>query len=326
MNTLHTLPQSRILVILVLALLPGAVTLFAEVALPFGDKPGEVGFFNKNNQADAEPGCADGPLAFRATKNQIWVADTQHGTLLCVDSAGKVQKSVPLPKSGKNCFADDLLLDFDGSGNLRSLYALEGDSQTIFQLSLDGKELKKFGGYGKQPGGILQGNRIEKSSQGDILVGDMSKKVITMFGSDGRFKREIPWQWSGFFIDAKDRLHRLWFDPAKKSLTWLQETLDGQEIKSTILKIGGHRNPKLWFVKATGEALVTSFPEKGLSPNLRCWVFSAEGTVVKQIEIPYPVKMNRFIDAGQDSSLWVAETDYRLAPKGTLTIKSISVK
>ncbi|MBI3038009.1 hypothetical protein HYY75_03005 [bacterium] len=299
-------------------------SLFAVVSLPFGDGSGQVGFSNQNNHPEAEGGIPLGPLSFRINGDETWVLDSVGGRVFQISAEGKITNSIQVADP-KAAMLEDFALIRDTAGKVTSIWVLNAFTQEAVHLAVDGKQLGKVGGHGEDPGNFSQFQRIEIDSSGRLFIGDLGRRVISIFDSAGQILREVEWEWSGFCLDGQGNLCRLQWDETAHCSHLLIETFDGQSVKNIPLPIGEHVNPVLWFISDKSEAIISYNPPGNLTSFAlaRC---NLDGKGISTTELKPPVGMNRFLEPGSALQFWLAEASFVDAPKGNFTVNSFSMK
>lgn len=298
-----------------------APALWAAVALPYGDEPGKVAFYNSNNHPEAEEPVPLGPLSFRVARGECWVADSVAGRLYRLDDQGKLLKTLPVPKEGETILLEDIALIKDPNGQVEGIWVLEGGAQHVIRLAPEGEVVKTFGGRGDQPGQFIQMHRLEVGPDGRLFIADKGRQKILIFAADGTFEREVPWQWSGLCLDAAGNLCRLWYDEAKKTTSLVIETPDGKPVKTVPLALGDHSDPELWFMNERGEACLTYVPATGFAGVFKFAVCGPDGQPRQIVDLKPPLAMNRFLDRGE-GTFFLGVADYRAAPAGEFRIEA----
>lgn len=314
--------SSLCLAVLSLALVPAVAA--EALTIGYGTEKSQVGFTNQisnPNQEDLEPW---GPRSFRVHNGEFWVADTVGGRVLHLAADGKLLHEVSVGTPG--ALIEDIALKTDAAGAVEGVLLIRADTQEVVLLGLDGKLQKTFGGQGAEFGKFIQAALVETSASGNVVVADFGRQILCVFAPDGSVLREMPWGWSGFALDQSGNLARLQWDEAAKIGHLIIESPDGKSINDIGLQIEEHTNPKLWWVGARGESLVTYIPAAGFKGEYAWAMCDAAGKITSSGRVKPPVVMNRFLAQDSDATWYLGAADYNKAPKGNLTIEKYEFK
>ncbi len=298
----------------------------ADWALPFGQGKGQVGFLNGSQVKPFEEASPLGPLAFRVLGDQAWVLDSLGGRLLAFDAAGRLTATVAVPGLASNTLLEDFALVPGPDGKPESVWVGDGADGLLRRVkAADGRLLAQTGGAGDRPGRFGQIRQIEAGPDGAVFVGDVGRGVVAVFDGDGRFLRELPWQRSGFALDAAGNLGMIDF---AESVGYLWRTYDpqGRLIRAVHLGWGDHQNPRVWGLTPEGGPLVSFVPPGGYRGWLRLVAFSGFGRSLEAVQFQPPPSMNRFVDRcgqpvpGKVGPFWLARADFEAAPAGRFAI------
>lgn len=292
----------------------------SEISLFYGDEAGKVAYLNPHNNPKVEEGLPWGPMAFRANGQELWVADTVAGRIYQLDAKGGVLGTISTPKTRKNAVLEDIALVRDAKGTVSSIWVADGINQEAILYSTDGKKLKTFGGPGEGPGKFRQISRIEVGPSGRLYASDKGRQVIIVFEPDGKVARELPWQWSGFCLDAQENFFHLKWNNQEKRLHLLAESIDGKPLSDTLLQLPPHTNPELWFITSAGEAIITFSPDKAPIDTLKLGRCTLQGKLVGLLDIKLPIVMNRYLEPLASDSVWLGQVDYNKAPDGAFRL------
>ena len=214
----------------------------------------------------------------------------------------------------------------DSSGKLQSLLVISSKEQEIVQIAPDGKIIRKVGGMGNSPGKFTQLQLVEAAPDGSFAAADLGRQVLALFNSEGKFVREVHWEWSGFCFDPEGNICFLRWDDASKVNTLVVETLDGKSVKKQPLEIGPHTNPRLWSVNKDGETLISYIPPEGFKGKYKIALCDAKGKPESVKDLIPPVVMNRYLESDSADGFNLISADFGKAPEGTFRIIPFSVK
>ncbi|GAB4280397.1 MAG: hypothetical protein Kow0029_24930 [Candidatus Rifleibacteriota bacterium] len=279
--------------------------------LMFGKEASQLGFVNP------PPGPEDpplGPASFRLVEGNIWVLDSVKGQVLCFNPENKLTANVKIPGLPKQFYLDDFAIQLK-DGKPVSIWVAERFSNEIIKVSMNGKELART------KTGQAQLDQLEVDSTGQLYVGDFGKSELAVYSSEGKKLRKMPWQLSGFAVDASDNLHMINFNDG----TGHQHVIlspDGKELSRTEIGFANMQNPRLWHVTANNDILVSFIPESG-DPTKNILVkISAKGLIEKKLGFTNPYYINRYLLL-DDKSCWLANADYLKAPEQTIKISRL---
>ncbi len=134
-------------------------------------------------------------MAYRA--GLLYLADRQHMKVVVVDEAGKFRRGIDLAKlmeMSEERGADDdsgiTGFSVDRAGNI---YFTVQSNFAAYRLDANGR-LDGFGKPGSSPGkfGVVGG--VVSDDRGNILVADILRSVVGVFGEDFRFKSEFGYR------------------------------------------------------------------------------------------------------------------------------------
>ena len=300
---------------------------FGDISLPYGTGNDHVAFANASNHPGTDDPVPVGPLAFRASGEEFWVADTIGSRIYQVSAAGKITARIPVAEHGKKPMLQDLALVKDAGGKVTSVWILNSTTQEVLQVALNGKILAKLGGHGKDAGRFLQAERIEVDQAGHVYVADVARRCISVFDSAKKaLVREVPWEWSGFCLDDKGNLCRLHWAPTEKKTHLVIETPDGKQLRDSVLPLGDHMNPVLWSVSEAAGVLVSFTPKAGFKGTYTLAHCGIDGAEISSTQFKPPFQMNRYLESADGKAVWLAVADYREAPKGSFGISRLAVK
>ena len=294
----------------------------AQVQLGYGKDAGQVAFVNPTSHPGWEEPLPLGPLSFRATASDVWVADSCGGKVFRFDLNGKLMQEIRVVQDSSQALWEDIALSRKTDGTVDGFYLFNGSTQEIWRCDLHGKVLAKTGGRGEEKGHFLQGTLIEIGPSGTQYVADKARRVISVLAPDGKCRREIDWQWSGFFIDSKENIYRLhWNDEEKKTHLLVQDVQGKQTLDLPLELPAEHFNPELWTLTSKGNLFVTYITAKGFEGKLKTAEINRQGKIVTSAELTPPLVMNRMLcPSNVPGKLWLAAGDFNHAPKGELKI------
>ncbi len=297
----------------------------AGISLPYGEKDGQVAFYNQVNHPDSEELNPWGPMSFRLDGTDFWVLDSVGSRILRVGADGKVLATIPVPKA-ENDILEDFALEKGKDGAIIAIYVLSAATQEIIKIAPDGKVLARFGGKGDASGNFLQFFRLEVGKSGRIYVVDKARQTLTVLSPEGKFVREVHWEWSGFALDPSENLCYLKWDEKARVNHLLIEDAEGKKVKEIVLQIGEHTNPDLWFVNAAGEAILAYIPPEGFKGNYGIARCGSDGKPIVVTQLKPPVVMNRYLEQTPSGEFFLGVANFGEAPKGSFKIESYTLK
>jgi len=299
----------------------------AQVQIGYGTEAGQVAFINQVSHPGWEEPLPLGPLAFRATAADLWVADSCGGRVYQFGVDGKLLKELRIATSPDQSLWEDIALHRSADGKVSGFSLFNGSTQEIWNCDLNGKVLRKIGGRGEAKGKFLQGTLLEVGPNGTLFVADKARRVISVLAADGTCKREVEWQWSGFFIDAKESLYRLhWNDQEKKTHLLVQDGEGKQTLDLPLDLPADHFNPELWMVTSQGNLFVTFIDSQGFDGRLKTAEINRQGKVVVSGELTPPLVMNRLLCSSTvPGKYWLANADFNKAPEGQFKVDLVSL-
>jgi hypothetical protein len=81
-------------------------------------------------------------------------------------------------------------VDFDGRDNL---YVLDANNFRVLVLDAAGRFVRSIGGQGGGPGEMTRPSGMAILADGTIVVSDAGRRAYSLFGSDGRFLRQVAY-------------------------------------------------------------------------------------------------------------------------------------
>lgn len=289
-------------------------------SLEYGNKIDQLGYTNRWNTSERFEGVPYGPMSFRVINSKLWVLDSVSGRIFCLDENSKVLKNINMPSLKGFMLLEDFALVGDDPSNPDAVWVANASDKMIRKVSAsDGKVLAQFGGFGNQPGKVIQVNRLEADAGGRLYVGDVGRKKISVFTSSGAFLREYPWQSNGFVVDRYANLHMIhYFD--KAGYFYRVYSPKGQLTSSIHLGFLNNINVKLQSVDKDGSLILSMIPSTGFKGRLELIKISKFGDIIEKSDIIRPTTMNRYIHV-DNNKLFVADADFDAAPVAKFVVK-----
>lgn len=311
------------LTILTCATICPAATYPSFWQVDFGRAPDQVHYYNNKIDPQIQEAAPLGPMAFRIEGNSLWLADSIGGRMMVFGANGKLSYAFPVPRSPENTLLEDFAFLRNKSGVPTSVWVADGADCTVKLLSFNGTLLSQIGGRGSEPGFFQQIHQLETDRFGRLYVGDYGKNTISIFNTQGKLEREIPWYCTGFALDRRGNLSTITFSQ-RIGHSWVVYSPSGQLIRSTHLGLPNCQNPRLWFQNNQNEILVSFVPPGGFRGLLNVYRFSAGGEKSGKFTIRPPQAMNRFFDTPDGRNFYIALADFNRAPKGKFLIRNLS--
>lgn len=325
---------------LALSLMLVSTALMADVTVPYGEGKGKADFINNNKYPKVDDPQPTGPLSFRVTGENVWVADSVRSKLMQFDKTGKfISEFNTYPKSDKAFFTekvkdeklgetelpvllrtiDDFAPVYDEKGKLESFWVADSCKNTLTQYTVDGTKINEF----KHPE-FGQISRIEVGKGGHIFVADKVAQAIFTFDGEGNFCNKQPWEWSGFAVSGSDDvLYRIMYDRDLRQNVLTISTVDGKSIKGAPIQADMF-DPRLWWVdESKGECVITYSPAE-FKGNYYILRVGLNGQLVADGEMPAPIIMNRYIDRYNDE-VFIGKGNYFKAPEGNFGVVSFKL-
>lgn len=294
--------------------------------LKYGTGQRQVGYYNDKVNPKMEEASPLGPMAFRLDDGELWLADSIGGRLLRLGSGGAPEAAMKVPGVGTDTLLEDIALVENQAGKVEAAWVADGADLFVRKLSVPaGKELARVGGRGQEPGLFTQIHQLEVGPTGRLYVGDFGRSVITVFDPAGKLLREIPWERSGFAIDAQERLSTIVYIEGS-GYVWHQYSPEGRLEKAVHLGLPALQNPRLWWLDGNGGIAVSFIPAGGFRGVVTMHVFGPEGALLKRFSVKPAQGMNRYLARGDDGRLWCAVADLDKAPKGAFKIISLTAE
>ncbi len=312
-----------------------ALAASAQVALPYGDGAGKVGYINGNNYPGIEEPVPLGPKSFRLADDHVWVVDSTGGKLLKLNKekglAGEfsllASPPVVLPADvatnvpNLEVMIEDFAPVYDAEGRLTSFWFVDLMQNKLMNYAVDGTKLGEI-----KNEKLVQPYRVEVGRNGHIFVGDKGAQSIVVFDAEGKLMAETNWEWSGFAVGAEDKLYRMFFESENSRSYLVLQNLAGDIEREIELDLPGHLNPELWWVdEAKEEAVITFTPDTGYAGKFVVVRVGFDGKVKASGEIVPPIAMNRFIDHQGFAEVWLGVADYNKAPEGSFSVVPTSL-
>jgi hypothetical protein len=292
------------------------MTSFSQISLTYGEKAGQVGYYNQKNQKHYQDPYPVGPLAFRIQPDSIWVADSIGAK---IDRNGNLQNEfsvIATPSTER--LIEDFALEKDETGKVTSLWIIDGLYCELLNFDPQGKELGKIA-HEK----LIQPFSVEVSQSGRIYVADKAARAILVFDLNGKLLCEANWEWSGLAISEKaDIFYRLFYQEEGGITYLVAQDLNEEVLAEIEVKLPPHKNPILWKVdEEKQEFLVTCTPIEGFKGKFMLIRAGFDGEIKAQSEIIPPYVMNRFIDMNGFNDTWLGVANYEEAPSGKFKIE-----
>lgn len=305
--------MSRIIVAVIALSILAAGPVFCW-QLSFGKETGRVGIIKPVGAEDFPVG----PASYRVVGDNLWVLDSAKGKVVCFDSSNNLVKEVVIPSLPKEYVLDDFALEFADAASTEPTAIIVVDlmERLVIKFALNGKELLKI-----KPEGLIQLDEIAIDKNGQFYVGDYANTLIGVFAADGRQLRQIPWQCSGFALDAENNLHMIHFEE-KVGHFHIKLAADGKELSRTQLGMLDMQNPRIWHVNSRGEYLLSFIPPQGETNSQVLYSYSPAGEILKKVEFKNPYYIKRYLTAGEDSA-WLVDADYMRAPDYPIKFKQL---
>ena len=304
-------------------------SIFAEIAVPYGEGPGKVDYTNNNKYEELEEPLPFGPMSFRLIGDKTWVADSVGGKLMQFDNNGKLLKEFSvLPVGAKpyeidedgfptpNILIEDIAPVLGQYGDVEAWWVADSSDNKLIKFSADGKVLALL-----QDPDYGQLYRIEVGAGGHLFVADKGTRKIYIYDSKGDFVNEINWEWSGMAVTGKeDNLYRLIYFNEENRNMLVKTDLSGKVIYSKVINIE-MSDPELWWVdEAKGEAVITYTPLEGFEGDYNIIRVDMGGKVIASGKIHAPFVMNRIIDHADYEAVFIGKCNYAEAPQGNFEI------
>lgn len=306
----------KIISIVALFSMMASASLFAQVTLAFGSKDAEVAFINQNNHPGIEEPLPLGPLAFRVTPTNIYVADSVGGKILITDKEKGFVAAVKLTAKPADMLLDDLALEIAKDGKASAFWVIDAMTNSVIKFAADGKQLLKISSEK-----LVQPYRLEISNSGLLFIADKGARSIFAFDQKGKLIVEMPWEWSGMALSPDaDILYRLFFAPESGTTFLVSANAEGKLTMERELNLGEHFNAELWWVdEEKQEAVITYATSQSYQESLIIARVGFDGEVKAKENFKVPFAMNRFIDRN-GGEIWAGAADYSRAPQGSLNL------
>lgn len=291
--------------------------------LEYGNKEGQLAYFNSNSNKDFAEDAPMGPMSFRVDGKRLWVLDSIAGDLCSFDENGKELSSVTVP----NLSGFRLLEDFAFAGDVKnpeSVWIANAADGIIRRISLaDGKELTSFGGNNKDSEvKIQQVHQLEADSKNNLLyVGDYGRNAISVFSFEGKYLREVKWQGTDFALDKASNLHVLHYSETTGYMHQIYSP-KGQLVASQHVGLPTQSDGNIVSIEDDGSMVCFFTPVGGFKGVLNLYRINKSGNIVEKADfIPQPT-MNRRINVC-GGKVFIAEADFHSAPDGKFAVKEI---
>ena len=304
-------------------------SLFSDVIVPYGEGEGKVDYSNINRFPELEEALPYGPLSFRIVGDKTWVADSVGGKLIQFDKDGKfISEFSVLPKDVKaytldedglpdaNILIDDIAPVINSKGELEAWWIADSCDNKLVKFSADGTPLAQI-----QDPDYGQLFRLEVGVGGHLFVADKITRKIFVYDSNGDFKSEQNWEWSGIAVSGQeDTLYRLIYFKEENKHILVSTDVDGKVLKSVTLDVEMD-DPELWWVdEEKQEAVITYNPDTGFEGEYIIVRVGLDGKVKASGKLPSPFVMNRFIDHNNSDNVFIGKCNYEEATKGNFEI------
>jgi hypothetical protein len=280
-------------------------------SLKFGEEKAQVGF-------KAPVGPEDfpiGPNSYRVFAGKLWVADSAKGRIISYSSPDKAEAVITIPDLGGQKVIEDFALQTKGD-KVVAIWLAERFSHELIKMSPDGKVLVRF-----KASGLAQLDQLAVDSTGRLYVGDYGKSLIAAYSDSEKSIFTMPWDLSGFAVDADDNLHVITYDQAEGHRHKVLNP-QGKAKKTTQIGIKDMQNPRLWKVTSAGDIFVSFIPALGNPTGNILVKISAKGIILKKTDFTNPYYIGRYLLA-DDSQCWLVKADYLQAPAGSIEVRPL---
>lgn len=306
-----------------------ASAVFAQVSVPYGDGSGQVSFINSVKYPKIEEATPFGPLSFKLVGDNIWVANSIAGKLLCFNKQGKlVSEAAVMPDALKKLIPpgdkypllqiliEDMAPVFNSEGKLTSWWVTDSVKNEVINIDLKGKRLAVI-----KDKEFVQLFGIKCTASGYKFVSDKGAGEIFVFNEKNERVSALNWEWSDFAVDENNNIYRLFYDGEQQKSMLVFSNFLGEVICTTRVEIENALDPRLWWVNPeTGEAVITYLANGEYKGEYDIARINADGTVAATGKIEAPIAINFFIDTIDYKNVWHCKANYSVAPKGTLDI------
>lgn len=306
----------KIASIVALFSLIASLPLFAQVTLAFGSKDGEVAYINQNSHPGIEEPLPLGPLAFRVTPTNVYVADSVGGKIIIADKEKGFVAAVKLTEKPAEMLLDDLALEIGKDGRASAFWVIDAMTNSLIKFSAEGKKQLII-----SSGKLVQPYRLEISNSGLLFVADKGARSIFAFDQKGNLIVEMPWDWSGMALSPDaDILYRLFFARESGTSFLVSANAEGKLTMERELNLGEHFNAELWWVdEEKQECVLTYATSQSYQASLIIARVGFDGEVKAKDNFEVPFAMNRFLDRN-GGEIWAGAADYSQAPQGSLKL------
>jgi hypothetical protein len=215
-------------------------------------------------------------------------------------------------------------LAFDADDNL---YILDRGAGKVFVFDSTGRHIRSFARSGQGPGELAFPLQLAVTREGTVVVSDLRKRAFSLFGRDGAYRDELPFEYTrgvggmevrphpgGGFVTVYQPAPGMQPDTGHLRLVWQSENIDRKPqvlaaIRSDPRRLGaGVAAPNqpafshgfYWGVLPTGEVAVTH------TAGYRIDVFGGDGK--PRLTLERPIDPRPTTDADRQ-----AERDRRMA-------------
>lgn len=313
--------SNRIILIIAILLVSLATVTSAQVTLQFGDKSDQVAFINQNNHPGIEEPLPLGPLTFRATAHNFYIADSVGGKIIITDKQKGFIAAVKLTEKPAEILIDDMAVVIGKDGKATAFWVVDAMTNSLIKFDCEGKQLTKIASEK-----LIQPYRLEISNSGLLFIADKGARAIFAFNQEGALMAEMPWEWSGMALSADaDILYRLGFAHESNSSFLTSANLEGTITMERELNLGNHFNPELWWVdEEKQECVITYATEDQYQTDLIIARVGFDGEIKAKDTFKAPFAMNRFLDR-QSNEIWAGSADYNEAPKGSFNLLELAL-
>ncbi len=141
----------------------------------------------------------------------VYVADTWNHVVVVVSPQGEVIRSIGVPGEPVDLGDDPLNVEAEQGAffgpraiavTRNEIYVTDTGNERIQVFGLDGTFLRAFGGFGTEPGRLIEPVGVAVGGDGMVYVADSGNARISVFGPDGSAVTQWPVpQWAGYEYD-----------------------------------------------------------------------------------------------------------------------------
>ncbi|MEW6709510.1 MAG: hypothetical protein AB1403_06760 [Candidatus Riflebacteria bacterium] len=294
----------------------------SEISVEFGSGSGKAAYINQKSNPGEDNVIPIGPLSFRATENQVWIADTVSNKFLVFSQDGTIQKEISFGEPAEKILCEDFALSFNEDKSVSAIWIINGYNGRLEKLSSEGKRLAEIAFAD-----FIQPMRLEIDSLGNLLVTDDGAQKIFVFDNQGKNIGSSDYEWSGIATSNEaSSFFALRFDQEKQISFLVKRSFAGKASEEVALELGRHFNPHLWWLDSESSEMFISYKTEADQPGqFNLARVGIDGKVRGVSAFKTPVALTRFIDHQNFQKIWLAEADYGKAPEGKLVIRTITL-